>query len=75
MTEILPRYLKIGDQFRVRPTRNSKKYRVNGIVLKICRENGFKNFHSEDHGKIRIPVENYNDGEMIYPPDKPVYVV
>lgn len=76
MKQVKPRELRIGDTFRVRNTTNSKKYRVNGIVLKICRENGFKNFHTEDHGKVRVPVEEYNSSnEMILDPEKDIYVL
>lgn len=71
---IRPAYLRIGDKFSVRPSTNAKKFRVNGIVLKICRENGFKNFHSEDHGKIRVPVENHPAGELIFPADKLIFI-
>lgn len=72
--ETLPKFLKIGDWFSIRPTTNAKKFKVNGIVLRICRENGFKNFHSEDHGKVRVPVENHPAGELIFKPDELVHV-
>lgn len=71
-----PRELKVGDTFRIRPTKNAKKFKVTGIVLKICRENGFHNFHSEDHGKVHVPVDNYNGVDvMILNPDKEIYVL
>lgn len=71
-----PRDLRIGDTFRLRAATNSKKYRVTGIVLKVCKENGFKNFHSEDHGKIRVPVDRHNSiGELLLKPDQPIYVL
>lgn len=69
-----PRELKQGDIFSLRPTRNSRKYKVKGIVLKICRENGFKNFHSEDHGKVLVPVENHSAGQLVLNPESEIYV-
>jgi hypothetical protein len=75
-TQKYPRDLKLGDTFRIRPATNAKKFKVTGIVLKICRENGFKNFHSEDHGKVHIPVDDYNGvGVMILKPEQPIYVL
>jgi len=73
--KVYPRDLKIGDRFSIRKTTNSKKYRVTGIVLKICKENGFKNFHSEDHGKVLIPVDNHNScGQLVLMPDHEIYL-
>jgi len=74
--EKFPRDLRIGDTFRLRAATNSKKYRVTGIVLKICKENGFKNFHSEDHGKVHIPVDRHNSiNELVLKPDHKIYVL
>lgn len=71
-----PRDLKIGDKFRLRPATNSRIFKVRAVVLKICRENGFKNFHSEDHGKIFVPVEDYNSSnELILNPEKEIFIL
>lgn len=76
MQKKYPRDLRIGDTFRIRPTTNGKKFTVTGIVLKICRENGFKNFHTEDHGKVHVPVDDYNGVNiMILNPDREIYVL
>jgi hypothetical protein len=72
--KVYPRNLKIGDVFSIRKTTNAKKFRVTGIVLKVCKENGFKNFHSEDHGKVLIPVDNHNSiGQLLLPADHEIY--
>ncbi|NCX56265.1 MAG: hypothetical protein EBW87_03600 [Burkholderiaceae bacterium] len=72
--ELLPKFLKKDMIFRLRKTANCRKYVCTGLVLKICRENGFKYIAEENRDKILVPCD-HPAGEMILPPDKPVYLL
>ncbi len=72
MVAIVPGKLRIGDSFRLRNTTNARKYIVKGLVLKMCKENGFKYILPENINQILVPVEP--DKIMILPPDKEVYL-
>lgn len=75
--KILPGSLKIGQKFRCRQTKNSRKYVVTGLVLKICRENGFKagSYPSWEEGQVKVPVNNHHAGELILKPDVEIYLL
>lgn len=64
-------------KFQCRQTRNSRKYVVTGLVLKICRENGFKPGSRPlwEHGYILVPVNNHSAKELVLKPDVEVYVI
>jgi hypothetical protein len=72
---MLPKDLKKGMCFSIRKTKNAKKFIVDGLVLKITKENGFKYIPAENAGKILVPVTDHNScNELILPPDNEIYI-
>lgn len=71
-----PIELKIGDKFSIRKSTNARKYIVTGIVLKICKENGFKYIPEDTAGKMRIPVSHgsIENAELILEKDTELYM-
>jgi hypothetical protein len=71
---MLPKELKTGDVFRLRKTTNSRLYTVTGLILKLCRENGFKYIPPGEEGKIKVPCD-CPAGELLLDPDKEIYLI
>lgn len=71
-----PIELKIGDKFSIRKSTNARKYIVRGIVLKICKENGFKYIAEENADKMLIPVNHgsIENAELILEKDTELYM-